>query len=199
MIRQAVRRYDFSPAGFAAAGFRGAKKLDALPSPALAGFAPGAGAFALASAPDPPVETPFPAAGPALPADVVEPPAIAVAAAAPLGPFTPLLDSNAALFRVSKVGSASELTSMSGSGRFENTSLLRIRATISIRLLGTSKLPPSGPEREAAAFGPIPDESVRGRLAGRSESASRGEEGSFGRVRNRAYGVASFSILPSRR
>ena len=191
MTRQTERRYDLSPAGFAAAGFRGAKKLDALPNPALAGFAPAcAGALALTSPPTSPVETPFPAAGFASAADAVEPAAVAAAtaAAAPLGPFTPLLDSNAALFRVSKVGSASELTSMSGSGRFEKTSLLRIRATISIRLLGTSEFPPSGTERDVAALGPSSHGSVRGRLAGRSESASRGEEESsrFGRVRRRA-------------
>lgn len=187
MTRRTEGRYDLSPAGLAAAGFRGAKKLVALPNPALAGFAPGS---ALTS----PVEAPLPAAGAPTAADVVEPAtatdaaAAATAAAAPLGPFTPLLDSNAALFRVSNVGSASELTSMSGSGRFEKTSLLRIRATISMRLLGTSEFPPSGPEREDAALSPLSGVLVRGRLAGRSESASRGEERSsrFGRVRNSA-------------
>lgn len=161
-------------AGGFAAGFRGAKKLAAFPSPvlSLAGL--------LFSGPS---------------AD----PAAALAASAPA------LDSaGAAPFRSAKVGSASELTSMSGSGRREKMILWRMRATISMRFGGEATC------EVCKVLGSGDGERVRARLVGRSPSRTAEWDALFvvaasesgadsGWVRRRAYGVASFSILPSRR
>lgn len=126
-------------------------------------------------------------------------PAFLCAPAGPIpAPFLPQL-SNASLFLPSNPGSASDETSISGSGRREKTSLCVMSAAIEI--CGSWSPFEFGSGGEEAEGADEEGESLR-RFGSRVESGSSSgeEEDEDGRVvRSKAYGVSSFSTLPSRR